>query len=53
LPPTRHVAPVTSRLFRAFVEATGYVTFAEVPSDPRDYPGALPQILRAGSRSED
>jgi hypothetical protein len=37
----RGPVPATSRPFRAFVEATGYVTFAEVPSDPRDYPGAL------------
>ena len=42
-------APVTNRQFRAFVEATGHVTFAEVPPDPKDYPGALPHMLRAGS----
>ena len=41
--------PVTNREFRAFVEATGYVTFAEIPPDPKDYPGALPHMLRAGS----
>ena len=42
-------APVTNRAFRKFVEATGYVTVAEVPPDPRDYPGALPHMLYAGS----
>jgi formylglycine-generating enzyme required for sulfatase activity len=41
--------PVTNRQFRAFVEATGYVTFAEIPPDPKDYPGALPQMLKAAS----
>ena len=34
--------PVTNRQFRAFVQATGHVTFAEIPPDPKDYPGALP-----------
>ena len=41
--------PVTNRQFREFVEATGYVTFAEIPPDPKDYPGALPHMLKAGS----
>src|SRR5260370_37680977 len=41
--------PVTNRQFRKFVGATGYVTFAEIAPDPRDYPGALPHMLRAGS----
>jgi formylglycine-generating enzyme required for sulfatase activity len=41
--------PVTNRRFREFVEATGYVTFAEVAPDPKDYPGALPHMLKAGS----
>jgi len=41
--------PVTNRQFRKFVNATGYVTFAEIPPDPRDYPGALPHMLRPGS----
>ena len=40
---------VTNRQFRAFVEATGHVTFAEIAPDPKDYPGALPHMLRAGS----
>src|SRR5215475_13664875 len=41
--------PVTNREFRRFVDATGYVTFAEIPPDPKDYPGALPHMLKAGS----
>ena len=38
--------PVTNRQFREFVEATGHVTFAEIPPDPKDYPGALPHMLQ-------
>ena len=41
--------PVTNRRFREFVEATGYVTFAEIAPKPEDYPGALPHMLKAGS----
>ncbi|HVN45112.1 MAG TPA: formylglycine-generating enzyme family protein [Steroidobacteraceae bacterium] len=41
--------PVTNREFRRFVEATGYVTYAEIAPDPKDYPGALPHMLKAGS----
>jgi formylglycine-generating enzyme len=41
--------PVTNRQFKDFVKATGHVTFAEVPPDPKDYPGALPHMLYAGS----
>lgn len=41
--------PVTNRQFKDFVKATGHVTFAEIPPDPRDYPGALPHMLYAGS----
>jgi formylglycine-generating enzyme len=41
--------PVTNRDFREFVRDTGYVTFAEIPPDPADYPGALPDMLKAGS----
>jgi formylglycine-generating enzyme len=43
------LAPVTNREFRKFINATGYVTFAEIPPDPKDYPGALPHMLKAGS----
>jgi sulfatase modifying factor 1 len=42
-------APVTNREFRNFVAATGYVTFAEIAPDANDYPGALPDMLKAGS----
>jgi formylglycine-generating enzyme required for sulfatase activity len=41
--------PVTNRDFAAFVAATGYVTFAEIAPDPRDYPGMPPEMARAGS----
>ncbi|HEY1260553.1 MAG TPA: formylglycine-generating enzyme family protein [Stellaceae bacterium] len=41
--------PVTNRQFAEFVEATGHVTFAEIPPDPKDYPGALPHMIYAGS----
>jgi formylglycine-generating enzyme required for sulfatase activity len=40
---------VTNREFRRFVEATGHVTFAEIAPDPKDYPGALPHMLKPGS----
>jgi formylglycine-generating enzyme required for sulfatase activity len=41
--------PVTNREFHKFVNATGYVTFAEIKPDRKDYPGALPHMLKAGS----
>ena len=41
--------PVTNTQFAAFVAATGYVTVAEIPPDPKDYPGMLPGMARAGS----
>jgi formylglycine-generating enzyme required for sulfatase activity len=41
--------PVTNRQFREFVRTTGHVTFAEIVPDAKDYPGALPHMLRAGS----
>lgn len=42
-------APVTNREFSEFVEATGYVTAAEIPPDPKDYPGLRPDMMQAGS----
>src|SRR6516165_8275082 len=41
--------PVTNRQFRKFVNATNYVTFAEIAPKAEDYPGALPHMLKAGS----
>jgi formylglycine-generating enzyme len=41
--------PVTNARFARFVEATGFTTFAEVPPDPVQYPGARPEMLYAGS----
>jgi formylglycine-generating enzyme len=41
--------PVTNRQFKQFVKVTGHVTFAEVRPDPKNYPGALPHMLYAGS----
>ena len=43
------VAPVTNADFRAFAQATGYVTLAERPPDPALYPGADPKLLQPGS----
>jgi formylglycine-generating enzyme len=42
-------APVTVFEFRRFVDATGYVTVAERPLDPADFPGADPAVLVPGS----
>jgi formylglycine-generating enzyme required for sulfatase activity len=41
--------PVTNASFWQFVQATGYATLAELKPDAREYPGALPNMLRAGS----
>ena len=40
---------VTNRAFEEFVSATGYVTVAERPLDPDDFPGAPPENLVPGS----
>lgn len=40
---------VTNAQFQRFVEATGYVTVAERPLNPADYPGANPDLLVPGS----
>ena len=41
--------PVTNERFARFVAETGHTTFAEIPPNPDDYPGALPDMLYAGS----
>jgi len=41
--------PVTNRQFKAFVRATGHVTSAQIVPEAKDYPGALPHMLYAGS----
>ena len=41
--------PVTNAEFRRFVKATGYMTVAERPLDPADYPDAEPSLLVPGS----
>jgi len=43
------MAPVTNRKFKQFVKETGYVTVAEKVPNAEDYPGALPEMLFAGS----
>jgi formylglycine-generating enzyme required for sulfatase activity len=41
--------PVTNAAFARFVQATGYVTVAERPLDPKDFPGAAKESLVPGS----
>ena len=41
--------PVTNAQFACFVDATGYVTVAERPLDPAEYPGAPLENLVPGS----
>ena len=40
---------VTVDEFRRFVKATGYVTYAERPLNPADYPDADPSLMAPGS----
>ena len=40
---------VTNREFARFTQATGYVTSAEKPADPAQYPGAKPELLAPSS----
>jgi formylglycine-generating enzyme required for sulfatase activity len=37
--------PVTNAQFREFIEASSYITVAEIAPNPKDYPGALPEML--------
>jgi formylglycine-generating enzyme required for sulfatase activity len=41
--------PVTNAAFQRFVQATGYVTFAEIAPTLEEYPDADPRLLQAGS----
>ena len=41
--------PVTVARFEEFVAETGYVTLADRPPDPAEYPDADPSLLVAGS----
>jgi sulfatase modifying factor 1 len=41
--------PVTNRQFKAFVNATGHLTTAQIVPDPKDYPGARSEMIYAGS----
>ncbi len=41
--------PVTNAQFQKFVKDTGYITFAELPADPKNYPGAKPELLAPSS----
>ncbi len=42
-------APVTNAEFQRFVAATGYVTVAERPLNPKDFPGVPKEMLTPGS----
>lgn len=41
--------PVSNADFARFVEDTGYVSFAEIAPDPKDYPGMSPDLAHPGS----
>src|SRR3546814_4818510 len=47
--------PVTNAQFARFIAATGYISFAEVPQNPEDYPGMALNMAHPGSllRSEE
>src|SRR4051812_40483800 len=40
---------VTNEDYKRFVQDTGYVTVAERPLNPADYPGAKPEMLAPGA----
>src|SRR5215831_5578942 len=41
--------PVTNREFKEFVKATRHVSAAEIPPEPKQYPGAQADMIYAGS----
>ena len=41
--------PVTNDVFARFVADTRHVTFAEIPPNPADYPGAKKELLHPGA----
>lgn len=41
--------PVTNKQFAAFIEATGYITLAEIAPDPDDYPGMPAELAHPAS----
>jgi formylglycine-generating enzyme required for sulfatase activity len=41
--------PITNRQFKEFVKATRHITVAEIPPNPKQYPGARPDMIYAGS----
>jgi formylglycine-generating enzyme required for sulfatase activity len=43
------IHPVTNAQFERFVAATGYVTIAERPLDPADFPDAILELLKPGA----
>jgi formylglycine-generating enzyme required for sulfatase activity len=43
------VAPVTNEEYAGFIESSGYVTVAERPLDPADYPGIAEDDLAPGA----
>ena len=43
------ICTVTNSEFARFVETTGYVTLAERPANPDDYPGGKPELLAPSS----
>ena len=40
---------VTNEQYKQFIDETGYITVAERPLDPKDYPGAKPELLVPGA----
>ena len=41
--------PITNAEFQRFISTTGYITLAEKPADPANYPGAKPELLAPSS----